>query len=159
MMLFLYVLPAGLPDQGFEDSEDSSSVFSTPSPKTKHTHAPHEKSLTPPLLPSETQHASLRRKKMVAEMKQEPILLQPTLEKSQSLQAELQQQQQQQRPLSMVLASQSEVNVLLNPALSSLQRQVSMSRSKCIPLAGLKIMVCARVVLVIRFHGIMFCTS
>jgi hypothetical protein len=40
------------------------------------------------------------------------------------LQAELQQQQQQHRPVSMILGSQSEANVILNPALSSLQRQV-----------------------------------
>ena len=104
----------GLPDQGYDDSDDSS-VFSTPSPKTK------QRGVTPPmLLPlSETQHASLKRKKVPE--KPEPMIHRtPMLEKSQSLQAEI----ASQRPLSMVIASQSEANVIVNPATGSLQRQV-----------------------------------
>ena len=45
----------------------------------------------------------------------------PTLEKSQSLQGEL----AQQRPQSMLIASQSEANVIVNPQTGSLHRQVS----------------------------------
>ncbi len=48
------ILISGIPEQGFEDSD--SSVFSTPSPKSK------MRGPTPPFL--ETQHASLKRKKI-----------------------------------------------------------------------------------------------
>ncbi|KAK2177454.1 hypothetical protein NP493_597g01042 [Ridgeia piscesae] len=100
----------GLPDQGYEES-DTSSVFSTPSPKTK-LHG-----LTS-LLTNETQHASLKRKKLPE--KPEPVTTrQQTLEKSQSLQAEL----VLHRPLSLVLGSHSEANVIMNPTTGSLHRQ------------------------------------
>ena len=104
-------LPAGLPDQGYEES-DTSSVFSTPSPKTKlHGITSH--------LTNETQHASLKRKKLPE--KPEPVTVrQQTLEKSQSLQAEL----ALHRPLSLVLGSHSEANVIMNPTTGSLHRQV-----------------------------------
>ncbi|KAK2154868.1 hypothetical protein LSH36_255g02019 [Paralvinella palmiformis] len=102
----------GLPDQGFEDS-DNSSVFSTPSPRSKQR---NNENITPPLLTSETHHASLRRKKPPLE-KQEQLALQLALEKSQSLQAEI-----SQRPLSMVLGTQSDGNVIINPNVT-LQRQ------------------------------------
>ena len=52
--IFCHLL-VGVPDQGFEDSD--SSVFSTPSPKSKMRTQP-----PPPFF--ETQHASLKRKKI-----------------------------------------------------------------------------------------------
>ena len=104
-------LLAGLPDQGYEES-DTSSVFSTPSPKTK-IHG-----LTA-LLSNETQHASLKRKKL-PEKREPAVERQQTLEKSQSLQAEL----ALHRPLSLVLGSHSEANVIMNPTTGSLHRQV-----------------------------------
>ena len=52
--IFCHLL-VGVPDQGFEDSD--SSVFSTPSPKSKMRAQP-----PPPFF--ETQHASLKRKKI-----------------------------------------------------------------------------------------------
>ena len=108
--MYVHVLcPPGLPDQGYDESEDSS-VFSTPSPKTKSRNSQS-------VLLMETQHASLKRKK-VPEKKE--VVRTPTLEKSQSLQAEL----AQSRPLSLVLASQSEANVIINPNTGSLHRQV-----------------------------------
>ena len=110
----------GLPDQGYDDSDDDddddSSVFSTPSPKTR------QRGATPPLhlSLSETQHASLKRKKLPEKPEPMNIHRTPLLEKSQSLQAEI----APQRPLSMVIGSQSEANVIVNPATGSLQRQV-----------------------------------
>ena len=53
LMFFL-----GFPDQGYEES-DHSSVFSTPSPKSRQRQQP-----TSPLVTLETQHASLKRKKV-----------------------------------------------------------------------------------------------
>ncbi len=105
----------GLPDQGYEDSD--SSVFSTPSPTSKN------RGISPSLLSMETQHASLKRKKIPEKHPSESGSRTPMLEKSQSLQAEI----ALQRPLSMVIASQSEANVIVNPATGSLQRQVSVS--------------------------------
>ena len=116
--IFTFLIPlafmfTGFPDQGYEDS-DNSSVFSADTPSPKQPNAPQ-----PSIIQMETQHASLRRKKLPKE-KPEAITRQTTLEKSQSLQAEL----ASQRPLSMVLASQSEANVIINPATGSLLRQV-----------------------------------
>ena len=106
----------GLPDQGYgDDSEDSSVFSSTPSPKSR------QRGDTSPLMTlTETQHASLRRKNILE--KQSEHIRSPALEKSQSLQADI---SSPQRPLSMVIPSQSEANVIVNPVTGSLQRQVS----------------------------------
>ena len=105
------------PDQGYEES-DTSSLFSSPSPQLRQRAA----SPASAILPVETQHASLRRKKVPE--KTEPVR-QTMLEKSQSLQAELAQQQQQQRPVSLVLASQADGTVVTHTNANSLHRQVS----------------------------------
>ncbi|XP_064600036.1 rho GTPase-activating protein 39-like isoform X2 [Liolophura sinensis] len=101
------------PDQGYGES-DSSSVFSTSSPKS------HSKPPPPPPLPIETQHASLKRRKPEAYAKVAEPVCTPVLEKSQSLQQDI----AQQRPLSMVVASQSEVNMAGSPSTGSLHRQI-----------------------------------
>lgn len=106
------------PDHGYgEDSEDSSVFSDTPSPKSKPRGVGGGDS--PPLTLTETQHASLKRKKLLE--KQTEHIRTPTLEKSQSLQADI---ASPQRPLSMVIPSQSEATVVVNPATGSLQRQV-----------------------------------
>ena len=153
----MYSIFTGLPDQGYEDS-DNSSVFSTPSPQTK------QREITSPYMhstgqsaihidtgvnnqhPSQnlSQHTSLKRKKkppppvsgapshQVGEYANLPhhrspapgvdmgrIAPPPLLEKSQSLQGDL-----VPRPLSMVIPTQSEANVIVNPQTGSLHRQV-----------------------------------
>lgn len=106
------------PDHGYEES-DNSSIFSSPSPQLRQRGAPSPASAS---LPAETQHASLRRKKVVEKV--ESVGRQTMLEKSQSMQAELAQQQQQQRPVSLVLAPPTESITLPHPASNSLHRQV-----------------------------------
>ncbi|XP_029634196.1 uncharacterized protein LOC115209795 isoform X3 [Octopus sinensis] len=95
-----------IPDQGFEESDTSSALSGSPRLQ------PHSVQTNSSI---DTQHASLKRKKGE---KAEPVAS-PVLEKSQSLQTEL----AQQRPLSMVVASQSEANVSLSPSTGSLHRQ------------------------------------
>ncbi|XP_013408982.1 rho GTPase-activating protein 39 isoform X2 [Lingula anatina] len=104
-----YNSSSGIVDPAHYEDSDASSVFSESSPKQR------LRTVGPPQLPMETQHASLKRKKLVE--KQEASPMPPVLEKSLSLQAEL----AQQRPQSMVVASQSEANVA-DPT-GSLQRQ------------------------------------
>lgn len=96
-----------IPDQGFEESDTSSALSGSPRLQ------PHSAQTNSSI---DTQHASLKRKKGE---KPEPVAS-PVLEKSQSLQTEL----AQQRPLSMVVASQSEANVSLSPSTGSLHRQL-----------------------------------
>ncbi|XP_067654660.1 rho GTPase-activating protein 39-like isoform X1 [Haliotis asinina] len=111
----------GIQDQGFEES-DSSSVFSCNSPRGLIQPSP-----TP--LQQETHHASLRRKKGApVERGSEPVPVNPALEKSQSLQTDI-----SQRPLSMVVASQSEANMSLSPSTGSLNRQ---NRPGTVPPSG-----------------------
>ncbi|XP_064635317.1 uncharacterized protein LOC135492671 isoform X2 [Lineus longissimus] len=100
--------PGAQEQEDYEDS-DNSSVFSTPSPK------PRNKAPPPPTLPLDVHHASLRRKRIVE--KSESATPISVLEKSVSMQAEL----AMQRPLSMVVASHSEAN-MMSPGTNSLQR-------------------------------------
>jgi hypothetical protein len=105
----IFMFPGMQEQEDYEDS-DNSSVFSTPSPK------PRNKAPPPPSLPLDLHHASLRRKRIVEKSESAT----PILEKSVSMQAEL----AQQRPLSMVVASHSEAN-MMSPGTNSLQRPVS----------------------------------
>ena len=107
-LMYIISYIADIPDQGFEESDTSSALSGSPRLQ------PHSAQTNSSI---DTQHASLKRKKGE---KPEPVAS-PVLEKSQSLQTEL----AQQRPLSMVVASQSEANVSLSPSTGSLHRQVS----------------------------------
>lgn len=98
-------------DNGYDNSSDRSSVFSTPSPQTQprttHSGTTGSSSLggPPPPVPTfpppqaETHHPSLRRRKWLDKPSPTSMIRQSTLEKSLSLQAEL----TQQRPLSMLV--------------------------------------------------------